>query len=104
MNVDVFKSYCAAEAVQQLSSHNLKVKSTGTTTWKNQEGKFTTSNKENVDFCLPEFIATKKVSWKFHVYKQTNSRYDMILGRNLLTALGLDLKFFVNLIIVGEGP
>ena len=28
----------------------------------------------------------------------------MILGRDLLTALGLDLKFSENLIIVIEGP
>ena len=28
----------------------------------------------------------------------------MILGRDLLSALGLDLKFSQNLIIGGEGP
>ena len=35
---------------------------------------------------------------------KTNRRYDMILGRDLLTALGLDLKFSENLIVGGEGP
>ena len=34
----------------------------------------------------------------------TNGRYDIILGRDLLTALGLDLKFFENVIIEREGP
>ena len=33
----------------------------------------------------------------------TNRRYDMILGRDLFTALGLDIKFSGNIIIGGEG-
>ena len=53
---------------------------------------------------LPEFSATKIVMRKCHVDEYTNSIYDMILGRYLLTALGLDLKFSENTIIVGEGP
>ena len=70
----------------------------------NQARKFTTSKKVNVDFCLPEFSATKIVTWKYHVDKYTNGRYDIILGRYLLTALGLDIKFSENVIIGGEGP
>ena len=72
--------------------------------WENQAGKFTTSKKMNIDFCLPEFSVTKIVMWKFHVNESTNSRYDMSLGRDLLTALGLDLKFSENIIIIEEGP
>ena len=47
--------------------------------------------------------AAKIVSWKRHVDSKTNSRYDIILGRDLLTALGLDLRFSENIIICGEG-
>ena len=36
--------------------------------------------------------------------KKTNSRYDMILGRDLLTSLGMDLRFSENTIVDGEGP
>ena len=36
--------------------------------------------------------------------ESTNGRYDMILGRDLITALGLDFKFSDNIIIVNEGP
>ena len=42
------------------------------------------------------------MSCKCHVYNKTNSIYDMILVRDLLTALGLDLFFSENLIIGGE--
>ena len=69
----------------------LKPKESGKTMWKTQAGKFTTSKKVNIDFCLPEFSATKIVTWKCHIDKYTNGRYDMILCRYLLTALGMDL-------------
>ena len=72
--------------------------------WETQAGKFTTSNKVNVEFCLLGFIVAKIVTWKFQVVESTNSRYNMILGRYLLTALGLDLKFYKNVIIGGEVP
>ena len=67
--------------------------SSETTTWETQAVKFTTSKKVNIYFCLPEYSATKIVSWKCHVDNKNNSRYYIILGRDLLTALVLDLKF-----------
>ena len=44
------------------------------------------------------------MSQKCHVDNKTNIRYDMILDRDLLTTLFLDLKFFKNIIIGGKGP
>ena len=72
--------------------------------WETQAGKFTTPKKLNVYFSVPEFSATKIVSLKYHVDNKTNSRYDMILGRDLLYALGLDLNLSGNIIIGGDGP
>ena len=63
-----------------------------------------TSKKVNVDFCIPELSATKIVKQKCHVDDSTNCRYDMIQGRDLLTTLGLDLKFSDNVISGGKGP
>ena len=72
--------------------------------WETQAGKFTTSKKVDVYFCLPEFSATKIVSLKFQVDNQTNSRYYMIIVRYLINSLGLDFKFSENIIIGGDGP
>ena len=47
----------------------------------------------DVDIFLLQFSATKIVTWKLYVDKSTNGRYDMIPGRDLLTALVLDIKF-----------
>ena len=74
-----------------------------TTTWETQSGNFITSKKVSVDFCLTESSATKIVSWKCHVDNSTYSRYGMILGRDLLTALVLGLKLSKNIVVVREG-
>ena len=60
----------------------LKLKESEKTMWETQAGKFTTSNKVNVNFCLSEFSVTKMVMWKFHVEEFTKSRYNMILGKD----------------------
>ena len=82
----------------------IKSKNSTETMWETQAGKFKTSTKVNVEICLAEFGATKIVTRKFHVDKATNSRYNMILGRDLLTALGSDLKLSENIILGGDGP
>ena len=53
---------------------------------------------------LPKFSATEIVTWKFRVDNSTNGRYNMILGTDLLTALGIDIKLSNIIIIGGEGP
>ena len=77
----------------------LKTTETDKTMWEAQSREFTTWKKVNVEFCLSGFSATKIVMWKFHVDESTYGRYDMILGRYLLTAMGLDLKFYDNAIL-----
>ena len=60
--------------------------------WHTQVGNITTNIKVKVDFALPALIATNVVMWKFHVDYSAKGRYDIILGRDILTELGLDLK------------
>ena len=43
------------------------------------------------------------MTWKCHVDESTNSRYNIILCRDLLIELVLDLKLSENIIICGEG-
>ena len=80
----------------------LKPKHSTETKWETQARKFTTSTKVNVEFYLPKFVATKIVTWKLHVAKSTSNGYDMILGRDLLTALLFYLKFSENIILGGS--
>ena len=88
--------------MDKLTSKLEQKKTPKITTWETQAGKFTTSMKVNIHFCLPEFSATKNVSWKSQVDNSTNIRYNIIVGRDLLTALELYLKSSENIIIIGE--
>ena len=72
--------------------------------WETQAGKLATSKKMNVEICLPYFSVTKIIPWKWYVDEYTNGRYDMIIDRDLLTVLELDLKFSKNVIYGEEGP
>ena len=53
--------------------------------WQTQVGNITTSFKVKVDFKLPALSATNVMRWKCHVDHSTKGRYEMILGRYLLT-------------------
>ena len=50
-----------------------------------QAGNITTNIKVEVKFTLPKLIAENVVTWKFHVDDSAKVRYNMILGRYLLT-------------------
>ena len=43
------------------------------------------------------------MTWKCHVDDSAKGRYDMILGRDILTELGLHLKFFERVIEADVG-
>ena len=53
-----------------------------------------TKNYTNVEIVLLELYAMKSVTWNFHVDDlQENSRYDMIIGRDFLSEIQIDLYF-----------
>ena len=71
-----------------------KIKGTKTsiTTCQNQSRNFNTIKNINIYFCLTEFSAAKKLICKCHVYYTSEGRYDMIISRDLTTAMGLEVK------------
>ena len=71
--------------------------------WHTQAGNIATDLKVGLDFTLPEISATNSVTWKFHADDSIKGRYDMILGRNILIELGLNLKLFDRIIEADDG-
>ena len=62
------------------------------TLWKTMGGNFTTKKKALVDFKFPELNTDKKVTWVCHVDETTkpeHALYDMIIGMDLMTAIGI---------------
>ena len=57
-----------------------------------------------VDFTVPTLSATNIVTLTCHVDNSAKDRYDMILGRDLLTELGLNPKFSEHVIEAYYGP
>ena len=73
---------------------NLRKKTIAPIQWLTQAGVFETKYKSKVEFILPELDETKIVEWDFHVdVSRSNNRYDMILGRDIMSALDLDVCF-----------
>ena len=72
--------------------------------WHTQAGNITTNHKVKVDFTLPTLSATNDVMWKCHVDESTKGRYDMMLGRYLLTELWLNFKFSEHVIEEDDRP
>ena len=76
---------------EQLVSRFKKVPSENCT-WRTMAGSFTTTSKCVVEFTLPELNPTAKIKQKLHVVPKM-SKYDIILGRDVMQNLGINLDF-----------
>ena len=47
----------------------------------------------NVHFSLPEFSDKKIINWRFNIFESEDLGYDMVIGRDIMTKLGMDLSF-----------
>ena len=71
----------------------LKVKKETATSWDMATGMFTTTGKVNLKIQFPELSLSAIVHMESHIHKGQLASYNMILGRNDLTELGIDIKF-----------
>ena len=56
-------------------------------------GQLKTRYQADISFTLPEFSNSKDINWNFHLTNSEDLGYDMILGRDIMTKLGIDLSF-----------
>ena len=63
-----------------------------TTVWTTPNGKFKTNQKVKCQFTIPELQDNKMIEWNAHVTKSLGA-YNMIIGRDMLNFLGIDIKF-----------
>ena len=62
------------------------------TRWSTPSGLMTTNEVVKIRMEFDEFIPGRKIHWKAHVAKDLGA-YDMIIGRDLLSDLGIDISF-----------
>ena len=72
--------------------------------WRTQVGNTTTNLKVKVDYTLTPLSANNVVNLDWHVDDSSKGRYDMILGRDLLTQLKLNSKSIEHVIEAHDGP
>ena len=95
----LFDSGCGATLINKEFVTKLPQRKTTNTTWKTKAGSFSTTKKCKCKFMLPEFHKHRVVEWEMYVDETTSSltTYDMIIGRDLMNAMGLGLLFSENL-------
>ena len=68
-----------------------------------QADSITTNLKFKIYFTLPELRATETVTWDCHVDDSAKVRYETVLSRDILTSLGMNLKFSDHVIEAYDG-
>ena len=69
-----------------------------------QSGSSTANIKVKMYFTLPELRVTKHLTWNCHVDDSAKGIHDIILGRYILTALGLNIKLSYHVIEADYEP
>jgi hypothetical protein len=89
-------SGCGGTLMNRYFVKKCKKKTLSTSTnWTTKAGTFRTDGKVTCQFTLPEFHQGKDISWNMNV-NESDARlnsYDMIIGKDLLHKLGIDLLF-----------
>ena len=88
-------SGCGATLVNKKFANQTKLIHDKKTRWVTKAGKFNTTKKCEIEFTLPVFNEKKVITWNCYVDEEdnSNSNYDMIIGRDILHELGIDLLF-----------
>jgi hypothetical protein len=73
----------------------LKKSQNSQTVWTTPGGALQTTTKCNAQITIPELHDNRMIEWNLHVTEDLGA-YDMILGRDLLTDLGIDIRFSTN--------
>ena len=66
--------------------------------WHLQARNITIDIRVRINLNTPALIVTSVVTWNCHLDESAKGRHDMILGRDILTELGLNLKFSEHVI------
>ena len=72
--------------------------------WRTQAVNIATDIKVKIYFTLPELSTKEIMTWKFHMDVSAKVRYDIILGRDLLTYIGLNPEFSEHVIKTDDEP
>ena len=88
-------SGCTATLINKKFVRTFPTTKTNKVKWRTKTGVFKTTRKCDITFTLPAFHENRQIQVKAYVDESHahNNSYDLIIGRDLLLSLGIDLKF-----------
>jgi hypothetical protein len=91
----LFDSGCRATLINERFVRHWKKTESKSTKWSTKGGSFKTKRKCEIEFTLPAFHENRKITCSAYVDEShhESSNYDMIIGRDLLHLLGINLLF-----------
>ena len=91
----LFDTGCGATLIHHSLVENLKQKEDQPSNWSTKAGSFKTTRTCKINFTLPAFHEKRNISWTAFVDEsdKLSSKYDMIIGRDLLGELGINFLF-----------
>ena len=91
----LFDSGCEATLVNKAIVRKLPKIKGNTVNWSTKAGSFQTSEKCLINFKLPFLHEQKEITWTAYVEpsNQDEIKYDMIIGRDLMREIGIDIRF-----------
>src|SRR5688500_18776609 len=90
---------CGATLIHHSLVGKLPLQTDRPSNWSTKAGSFRTTKTCKLNFTLPAFHEHKNISWTAFVDETDKlfSRYDMIIGKDLLDELGMNFLFSTNL-------
>ena len=91
----LFDTGCSGTIVNRSVVKKLTKKNCSTTRWSTKTGSLKTNKKCKIKFILPEFHPNREIKWSAYVDDNSSlkSRYDLIIGRDMINELGIDFLF-----------
>jgi hypothetical protein len=91
----LFDSGCSSTMINKKFVKHWKKKPVETIKWSTKAGSFKTKRSCDIEFTLPAFHENRKICCNAYVDEsdQKSCNYDMIIGRDILHSLGINLLF-----------
>ena len=91
----LFDSGCEATLVNAEKVKGLPKMKSQPVSWTTKAGSFKTKERCQLRLKLPSFFENKEIEWNAYVdpSEGSSSRYDLIIGRDLMLEAGIDIKF-----------
>src|SRR5688500_7801881 len=95
----LFDTGCGATLIHHSLVGKLALQTDRPSNWSTKAGNFRTTKTCKLNFSLPAFHEGRNISWTAFVDETDilSSRYDMIIGRDLLDELGMNFLFSITL-------